>query len=93
MPYYMYLSLSGENRIDRYTMDPNTGYLQLKENVELHSGPAPLAVDPTQRYLYAGLRSTREVVSFHIDQDNGSLSQFATVSLDADPCCLAARPP
>ncbi|MBT5871975.1 MAG: lactonase family protein [Candidatus Latescibacteria bacterium] len=89
MALYLYLSVTGENRIARYSVDLETGYLQLKENTALESGPAPLAVDPQQRFLYAGLRSTREVLSFEIDQDNGSLRQFASVTIDSDPCCLS----
>ena len=56
MALYLYLSVSGENRIARYSVDRETGYLQLRENTELENGPAPLAVDPQQRFLYAGLR-------------------------------------
>ncbi len=89
MALILYLSLSGENCIARYQVDRATGYLQLIDNTMLHSGPAPLAVHPTQQYLYAGLRSSKEVLSFTIDQHNGSLNQFASVSLDADPCCLS----
>ncbi len=89
MPCYLYLSVSGENRIAMYTMNPDNGSLQFKENTEMHSGPGPLATDPAQRFLYAGLRSSREILSFRIDQNSGSLSQFAMVSIDSDPCCLA----
>ena len=89
MPYYVYVSLSGESKISIFTMAPETGKLTLKEDVALSSGPAPLAVDPGQNYLYAGLRSVCEIASFRIDRATGKLTQIGTLSLEADPCYLA----
>jgi 6-phosphogluconolactonase len=88
--YYLYVSLAEDNRIAIFTMDPRTGKLQPKEEVRLHSGPGAMAVDPTKRFAYTGLRSTRELVSFRIDPATGSLQIFGKpVTLDADPCYLA----
>lgn len=89
MAYTMYIALSGEDRIAIYTMDPETGKLAFQENVGLSAGPGPLAVDPQRKYLYAGLRSIREVVSCHIDPSTGRLEQIGSVSLKADPCFLS----
>jgi len=88
MPYYVYISLAGENKISIFTMDPGTGQLQLKEDAVLSSGPAPLAIDPEKRFLYAGQRATREISSFRIDQSTGGLRLIRTISIEADSCYL-----
>lgn len=89
MSCYVYVSLAGENKISIFTMDPETGKLQLKEDVSLSSGPGPLAVDPEQNFIYAGLRSTREIASFRIDRATAGLSLIKTISVEADSCYLS----
>ena len=88
MKHKVYLSIAGENKISIYNMNPETGKLQLQEDVVLDGGPGPLAVDPDTKFLYAGVRSNREISSFRIDQRTGSLSLTGTVSLEADPCYI-----
>ena len=89
MSYYLYLALAGENKISIFAMDPETGKLQLQEDVGLGGGPGPLAVDPEQKTLYVGIRSTSEIASFSIDRPTGSLSHISSVSLQGDPCYLS----
>jgi 6-phosphogluconolactonase len=89
MKHKVYLSIAGENKISIYNMNPETGKLQLQEDVVLDGGPGPLAVDPGGKFLYAGVRSNREISSFRIDQQTGGLSLTGTVSLEADPCYIA----
>ena len=86
MTYHVYISLAGEDKLLILAMDPDTGSLELLEDVGLSGGPAPLAVDPQRRFLYVGLRSTREMSSFSIDRGTGGLSPITTVSLESDPC-------
>ena len=89
MPYYLYLSLAGDNKISIFTMNPETGELDNRQDVALEGGPSPLAVDPTTTYLYAGLRGNRNIASFRINQATGNLSLIGAVPLDADPCYLS----
>ncbi len=89
MPYYMYIALSGENTIAIYTMNPSTGQLQFQQSVPVEGAVGPLAVDPAQQFLFAGIRSTCEMTSFRIDPRTGSLSPLSRISLEADPCFLA----
>ena len=64
MQYIAYFSISGENKISIYQMDPDTGDLSLLSHVTVDGTPAPLVVDSEQRYLYAGLRSTEQIAVF-----------------------------
>jgi len=85
-----YVAVGGDNKLLRFAMNPATGELQLLEEILLESAPGPLAVDPTQRYLYIGLRPTKEVVSYQINPSSGELTPFGpTITLAADPCYLA----
>ena len=89
MSHYVYVASSQDDRIAVFTQDPETGRLDLREELELAGGPAPLATDPERRHLYAGRRSSLQVSSFAIDQDTGSLTHLGAVSLPSDPCFLA----
>ena len=89
MPYYIYVSLSKEDKIAIFTLDPETGQLEPKEYVVVTGRPAPLTLHPTRRFLYVGRRNTREVSSYQIDRSTGGLSLIGTASLESDPCYLA----
>lgn len=89
MPYYMYVSISEEDRISVFTVDPETGNLKSQGNVTVPGRPAPLTIDPGRRFLYVGRRGAREISSYQIDWSTGGLSLIGTVSLEADPCYLA----
>ncbi len=89
MAYHMYVSIQGEDKILRFTLDPDTGQLEPQGDVAVTGGPAPLAVDPGRKFLYVGRRGVREVSTFGIDQRTGGLSLLGTVSLASDPCYLA----
>ena len=88
MAYYLYTSIAAEDKIAVFTMDPETGQLLPQKDVALGGGPGPLAVDPELRFVYAGLRSSRQLASLRIDQKAGGMSLIGTVSLDADPCYI-----
>ncbi len=88
MKYYAYISIAGENKISTFKMHPDTGKLLFQNDVTVSGSPGPLAVSPERRFLYAGLRSTREIASFRIDCNTGGLSPIGMVSLDFDPCYI-----
>ena len=89
MPYHVYINIAAEKKLRIYAMDPTSGSLTHQEDVGLNGGPGPLAVDPQRKYLYLGLRSTRELVSFAIDRRTGKVGQTGSVSLDADTCYIS----
>ena len=85
MPYFMYVALQGDDKILTFKMDPDSGKLELQEELAISGGPAPLAVDPQRRYLYAGRRGSKELSSFSIDQKTAGLSLIGTVPLKRTP--------
>ena len=91
MQTHVYLSIAGENRIAIYTLDVSSGDIELQENIGVSGSPGPLALSPCGNYLYAGLRSSREIASFRIDEKTKHLSHLRTVQLDADTCYIATH--
>jgi 6-phosphogluconolactonase len=89
MPYHIYISSQGEDKIVRFAMDPATGDLEPQGEVAVPGGPAPIAVDPRRQFLYVGRRGEREISSYRIDQRTGALALIGTVGLPTDPCYLS----
>ena len=54
MTYYMYVTLSEEDKIAMFIMDPDSGRLEHQWNMDVSGRPAPLATDPEKKYLYVG---------------------------------------
>jgi len=88
MEYHTYISISGENKISLFKMNTDTGKLLFQKDIELSGGPGPLALDHEEKFIYAGIRSNREIASFRIDHNTGDLSLIGTMSLEADPCYI-----
>jgi 6-phosphogluconolactonase len=89
MKEYLYVTLSGEDRILIFGLDPATGDLESRRAFVLEGGPAPLALSPDNRFLYAGLRNSFRIASLRIDRSTGGLSPAGSVGLQSDPCFLA----
>ena len=89
MGCYLYVALAGEDKIAVFGQDPDTGELSFREDLPLGGAPGPLAVDPAHKFMYAGLRSTCELVSLRIDSATGSLTPIGAVDLESDPCYLS----
>ena len=87
MAYYIYVSLQEEDRIAIYTMTPKTGKLKHQGDVELKGRPAPLAIDPEHKYLFAGQREAESfgMASFKVDRKTGGLTPISSIPLNGDP--------
>lgn len=89
MSCYMYVSISKENRILIFTVNPETGKLKQMGTVTVPGAPGPLATDPARQFLYAGCSGPREIASYRINWGTGGLSLIKTVPLEAAACYLA----
>lgn len=89
MQTHLYLSISGENRIAIYAFDVSNGKIDFQEDVNVSGSPGPLTLSRCGNYLYAGLRSSREIASFHINEKSRQLTLLRTINLDADTCYIA----
>ena len=89
MPDFMYVALQHDDKIVRFTLDAQTGRLEPAGAVEVPGGPAPMVVDPRQRFLHVARRGECKISSFSIDQKTGDLSLVGAISLPTDPCFMA----
>lgn len=89
MPYYIYVSVSSEDRVNVFSMDPETGVLDTHAVVAVGSGPTAMCVDPQQRFLYVALRGNRQAAAFRIDRASGRLAPLGTAPLEAEPIYIS----
>ncbi len=89
MPQYMYVSVSGDDKLLVFTVDAGTGKLEPRGEVIVPGRPAPMAMDPGHRFLYVGRRDAREVSAYRINPSNGELSFISAAPLESDPVWLA----
>ncbi len=87
MAYSMYISLQEEDRIAIFSITPKTGKLRHQGDVELKGRPAPMAIDPGRKFLFAGRRKAGDfgMTSFSIDHKTGGLSPIGSIPLEGDP--------
>ncbi len=90
MAYFIYVSLQNDDRIAIFEMDPASGKLQAEGSVACNR-PAPLAVDPERKFLFAGRRNPEDfgMSSFRIDRGSGGLSPIGSIPLQGDPVYVA----
>ena len=89
MTRYVYISLSGDNKISVFNIDENNGKLAHIEDVPFHDGPGPLALNPCKPILYAALRSSQEVQTLRIDTRTGGLSPVGSLRLKEGPAMIS----
>ena len=90
MAYFMYVSLQRDDKIAIFEMDPASGKLQAQGSVAVDR-PAPLAVDPERKLLFAGRRNPKDfgISSFRISHGSGGLSPIASIPLEGNPIHIA----
>ena len=89
MAFYLYVTLSEEDELSTYSMDTDTGDLELLRRLDVQGRPAPLAVDPDKRFMYVGRRDANQIDSYGIDRGSGGLTSLGTAELESDPCYLS----
>jgi 6-phosphogluconolactonase len=79
---FVYVSSAADSVIDIYTMDKATGVLTPTGKAEAGKLVMPMAVSPSQKHLYAVVRSDPfRVLTYAIDPATGALAQKASAPL------------
>ncbi len=89
MAYHVYVTVSGEDRIARFSMDPETGALEPRDHIPLAGRPAPVALHPDRTVLQIAQRDAHCITSFRIDAASGALTPLGTVPTESDPCHMS----
>lgn len=89
MASYMYLSITGEDKITIYEMDKKSGFLTKRKDVFAGPGVMPLVVDQSRCHLYAGLRGEPSVQTYNLDQTTGDISLLGSTPFEWDTTYMA----
>tara|TARA_B100001750_G_C15469374_1_gene578934 strand:+ start:315 stop:1319 length:1005 start_codon:yes stop_codon:yes gene_type:complete len=85
----MYLSISGEEKISVYEMDPDNGALTNRKDFFAGPGVMPLVVDFSQQHLYAGLRGEPSVQTYKLNRTTGEISLLGSTPFEWDTTYMA----
>ena len=102
MRSYMYVSVSGEDRLAIFEINDCNGRIHEVGEHEVLRQPYPLAVHPSGTHLYVGTACAQtlpsnplsndistpvnKISTFVIDPDSGQISLSGMVDIDGDPC-------
>jgi 6-phosphogluconolactonase len=89
MTYHVYIAISGEGRIARFSMDEFSGELTPGEDVALSGRPAYTAIDPSGQFMYVARKENYCITTFSIDTASGDLTELGTIPIDADPAYIS----
>ena len=84
MAYYVYVSISGEQKVNVYSMAAATGGLELVHEIPVEGGPAAVVIAPSRRFIYVARRGARQLSSFAVDSSDGSLALIGTIDEESD---------
>lgn len=89
MTYHVYITLSAEDRVARYAMDPETGALTHQADFAVAGYPASIAVSPARDILCFARRESLCLTSYRRDPATGDLTEIGSVPTPADACYQA----
>ncbi|QDT55630.1 6-phosphogluconolactonase [Caulifigura coniformis] len=85
----LFVSVSGENRIDSYAIDATTGALTRTAQTSLDGTPGALTNDPARKQLFVAYRLEGRLLNFEIDPKSGKLTEVSRTAAKIDPAHLS----
>lgn len=86
----VYVSATGDERIDMFRLDPLTGALSAEKSFAAGPMVMPLALSPDRRRLYAAVRAKPfRILSFAIEAATGTLTPLGEAPLPASMASIA----
>ena len=89
MPINMYVALQDDDKLVRFSCEPETGKLDREQEYTLSGAPSSLAISPNGRTLYVGHRTSGQISSHRIDSSTGTLTENGRVNPGTAPTYLA----
>lgn len=86
---WLMVSLDGENRIVTYRRDKETGELSEPRSCATSGSPGALFFDSKRNVLFAALRSSECLASYHFDEITGTLELLSEVKVEPDPAYVS----
>lgn len=85
----VYVSCAESREIHVFSLNCNSGEVQLRQRLALAGAPSPLKVRPDQRVLYVGTRSDNAILAFAIDSGSGELAPLGSAPAPVSPTYVA----
>lgn len=85
MAYHVYISNSGSNFFSHFLMDEDNGALEPQPNIELEDAPGAVALHPAGTLMFVALRAAKQLVSYAVEREKGTLVQRAATALAEGP--------
>lgn len=86
---FVYVSVSGEQRIDVYSIDSASGALSKSSEAPVDGAPGALTTDPARKFLFAAFRPEGRLLNFAIDAKTGALTEHSRTDAKIDPAHLS----
>lgn len=92
---FYYVTNQGNGKVSAFNQDPITGQLNVISGspfVTGGSGTYGVAIDPSNRFLFAVNYSSNNVMAFAINPDTGALTQIGALATGSGPACAVISP-
>jgi 6-phosphogluconolactonase len=89
MPIHLYVSISGEDKVLIFALNPQTGRLSPQSEVVVTGQPGNMAIDPSGQFIYVARRENHQISSYRRNWKTGELLLIGTASVEFMPDYLA----
>jgi 6-phosphogluconolactonase len=85
----LYISISGEDKILSFTINPETGALKALGEVVVSGRPSGMAISPNREFIYVGRKGNKSLSTFLRNLDTGELTLIGTTPVEMEPDWVA----
>lgn len=85
MPTHLYVSISGEDKILIFSINPQTGVLKLQSQIVVSGHPSGMTIAPNQEFIYVGRKGDKSISTFRRNLETGELKLIGTVQVGMEP--------
>ena len=85
MAAYLYVSASGEDKIQMFTIDGQTGGLTLQGETVVPGSPSDLAISPDRKFVYVVRKGIQAISTYSRNLKTGELALIGTLEVGLEP--------
>ena len=89
MAAYLYVSASGEDKIQMFTIDGQTGGLTLQGETVVPGSPSDLAISPDRKFVYVVRKGIQAISTYSRNLKTGELALIGTLEVGLEPGYVA----
>ena len=85
MVAYLYVSASGEDKIQMFTIDGQTGGLTIQGETVVPGSPSDLAISPDRKFVYVVRKGIQAISTYSRNLKTGELALIGTLEVGLEP--------